>query len=73
MKSVLVYAAQVVTVAVVGYALWYFLYGKPDVALPVWLLICVAAAALGLTPYLFSALAKRPTKRSGGSGGSGQV
>jgi hypothetical protein len=63
-KSLLVYAAQVVTVAVVGYGLWYFLYGKPDVALPVWFLICVGAAALGLIPYFVSAIAKRRRKPS---------
>jgi hypothetical protein len=64
-KSLLVFAAQVVTVAVVGYSLWYLLYGKPDVALPVWFLICVGAAALGLIPYFVSSVAKR--RRNPGS------
>lgn len=59
MKSVLVYLTQVLMIAIVGYALWHLLYGKPDVALPVWVLICLAAAALGLTPYLLHALTRR--------------
>ncbi len=51
-KSMLVYASQVVVVALAGYSLWYLMYGKPDVPLFVWILICVGAALLGLIPYL---------------------
>ena len=52
-KSLLVYASQVVVIALVGYSLWYLIYGKPDVPLFVWVLICVGAGLLGLIPYLF--------------------
>lgn len=62
MRRLLIYAIQVVAVAMVGYLAWYVLYGGPDMSLSVWLLICILAAALGLVPYVLSGLLRR--KRS---------
>jgi hypothetical protein len=55
-KSLLIYATQIFAVAAVGYVLWYFLYGTPDVPFFVWILICVGAGLLGLIPYLLWSL-----------------
>ena len=57
-KSVLVYALQVAVIAIVGYALWYLIYGNPSVPFFVWILICIGAGLLGLVPYLLGAFGR---------------
>ena len=46
-------ALQVITVAILGYLLRWALYGRSDIPFFAWIVICLAAVALGLSPYLF--------------------
>ena len=62
LRSLLRYGAQIAVVAFVGYVIWYWAYGKPNVPLGAWLVICLFAALIGLIPYAIGAFLRRRAK-----------
>lgn len=53
------FALQTTAVAILGYVLWWVLYGRPDIPFLVWIMICSVAGLLGLIPCMFVSRERR--------------